>query len=349
METHTNAQINNGKVCHDYPLAIRDASFMTAMSLFLKTFPYALVRFAILLAVTTVTIIWGLLTFGGASWLTAKVHDTFGLIWLVGGCSIYGYLWYFLVRYSMYMLKCGHIAVLTELVTHGQIGNGDENMFSYGKRIISEKFTQANVLFTLDAMIDGVVMSFNRTLDWVGSLLPIPGVEGLMNLVKAILFSASTYIDETIFSYTLARKETNPWQGGRDGLIYYCQNAKEILKTAVWVVVLDKVMTAILWIVFLAPAIAITHFIGGIIGGAALIASILCAANARSAFLEPVFLIMVMTKFHVAAENQPINAEWDSRLTSISDKFGQIKEKAIEWVNDGTNVAKPSNSRELAA
>lgn len=349
METNPSAQIDHGKVCHDYPLAIRDASFLTAVSLFLKTFPYALVRFAILLAVTTITIIWGLLTFGGASWLTAKVHDTFGLIWMVGGCSIYGYLWYFLVRYSMYMLKCGHIAVLTELVTHGQIGNGDENMFSYGKRIITGKFTQANVLFTLDAMIDGVVMSFNRTLDWVGSLLPIPGVEGLMNLVKAVLFSASTYIDETIFSYTLARKETNPWQGGRDGLIYYCQNAREILKTAVWVVVLDKVLTAVLWVVFLAPAIAITHFIGGIIGGAALIASVLCAANARSAFLEPIFLIMVMTKFHVAAENQPINAEWDSRLTSISDKFGQIKEKAIEWVNEGGNVAKPSNSRELAA
>ncbi len=349
METNPSAQIDHGKVCHDYPLAIRDASFLTAVSLFLKTFPYALVRFAILLAVTTITIIWGLLTFGGASWLTAKVHDTFGLIWMVGGCSIYGYLWYFLVRYSMYMLKCGHIAVLTELVTHGQIGNGDENMFSYGKRIITGKFTQANVLFTLDAMIDGVVMSFNRTLDWVGSLLPIPGVEGLMNLVKAVLFSASTYIDETIFSYTLARKETNPWQGGRDGLIYYCQNAKEILKTAVWVVVLDKVLTAVLWVVFLAPAIAITHFIGGIIGGAALIASVLCAANARSAFLEPVFLIMVMTKFHVAAENQPINAEWDARLTSISDKFGQIKEKAIDWVNEGGNVAKPANSRELAA
>ena len=347
MEPTVSAQINHGKVCHDYPLAIRDASFMTALGLFLKTLPYALVRFVILLAVTTVTIIWGLLTFGGAAWLSARVHDTFGLIWMVGGASIYGYLWYFIVRYSLYMLKCGHIAVITELVTRGQVGNGDESMFSYGKRVITEKFTQVNALFVLDSMIDGVVMSFNRTLDWVGNLLPIPGVQGLMNLVKAILFSASTYIDETIFSYTLARRDPNPWHGGQDGLIYYCQNAKEILTTAVWVVVLDKIFTALLWIVFLAPAIIVVHFLGGFFGGAALVASVLCAANARSAFLEPIFLIMVMTKFHVSVENQPINAEWDERLTSLSDKFGQIKSKAIDWARNDSSTGQPGATPEL--
>lgn len=342
MNTGSTPNITDGKVCHDYPLAIRDASFSTALGLFLKTLPYALIRFAILLAVTLVTVVWGILTFGGAGLLSSKVHETFGLVWMAGGAGLYGYLWYFVVRYSMYMLKCGHIAVLTELVTHGQIGNGSENMFSYGKRIITEKFTQVNVLFALDALIDGVVLSFNRTLDWVGSLLPIPGLEGLMNVVKAILFSASTYIDETIFSYTLARNESNPWRGGQDGLIYYCQNAKEILKTAVWVVVLDKVLTLIIWVCFLAPAILVVHLIGGILGGAALIASVLFAANARSAFLEPIFLIMVMIKFHVSVEKQAINAEWDARLTSVSDKFGQIKAKAVEWVNSTpANTAAP--------
>jgi hypothetical protein len=220
-------------------------------------------------------------------------------------------------------------------------------MFSYGRRVISEKFSQVNVLFALDAMVDGVVMSFNRTLDWVGSLLPIPGLEGLMNLVKAILFSASTYIDETIFSYTLARQESNPWQGGRDGLIYYCQNAREILKTAVWVVILDKVLTALLWVAFLAPALFVVHLFPGMIGGAALIGSVMCAANARSAFLEPIFLIMVMTRFHVAAENQAINAEWDARLCAVSDKFSQIKEKAIAWVNAESTSSSASNAAQL--
>jgi hypothetical protein len=336
MDSQNTPPANPGKVCHDYPLAIRDASLSTAVNLFLKTFPYALIRFIILLAVTTITIIWGILTFGGASWLSTKVHDAFGLVWLVSGCSIYGFIWYFLVRYSLYLLKCGHIAVLTDLVVHGQIGNGNESMFEYGRRIVTERFAQTNVLFALDALVDGVVGSFNNTLDWIGSLLPVPGLESVVNLLKGVLFSASTYIDETIFSYTLARQETNPWQGGREGLIYYCQNAREILTTAVWVVVLDKIFTAVLWGILLAPALVVVFFVGGVLGGAALVASVLCAANARSAFLEPIFLIMVMTKFHVSVQNQPINAEWDERLGTISHKFGQIKEHAKAWASSGT-------------
>lgn len=327
-----NPELSGNDVRHNYPLAIRDASVATAINLFLKTLPFALVRFAILLAVTLVTVVWGLITFGGASWLAASVHDIFGLVWLAGGCSIYGYLWYFIVRYSLYLIKCGHIAVLTELITHGQIGNGDENMFAYGYRIVSEKFTQVNVLFALDALIDGVVRSFNNTLDWVGNLLPIPGLDSLMHVVRAILLSASTYIDETIFSYSLARQETNPWLGGQDGLIYYCQNVKGILKTAVYVVVIDKVCTALLWAIFLAPALALVWMFGGIIGGAALVASVLCAANARSAFLEPIFLIMVMITFHVAAEDQPIDSEWDGRLSSLSSNFVEIRDKAAAWI-----------------
>jgi hypothetical protein len=36
---------------------------------------------------------------------------------------------------------------------------------------------------------------------------------------------------------------------------------------------------------------------------------------------------MVMTKFHVQVQNQPINREWDERLSRLSDKFRQIDEK----------------------
>ena len=205
-------------------------------------------------------------------------------------------------------------------------------MFAYGKRVVTERFAQTNVLFAMDLLVEGVVRAFNRTRDWVGNLLPIPGMQGLMNVVKAILYSASTYLDETIFSYVLARNETNPWRGGQEGLIYYCQNAKPILKTAIWVVVLDKVLSVVLWGLMLLPALLVAQLVGAGAGFWTLAIAALFAANARSAFLEPLFLIMVMTTFHVSVENQPINLEWDARLTSLSGKFKELKEKAAAWV-----------------
>lgn len=321
-------------VKHNYSLTIRDAKFGTAFALLMKTLPYAMVRFGILFLVSIVTIIWAFFTFGIGGFLAGKVHGVVGWVWIIAGCGVYGYLWHFIVRYTLYMIKCGHISVLTELITKGKIGNGNESMFEYGKKTVKEKFTQVNVLFAMDLLIDGVIKSFNRTLNWIANIIPIPGVDKIMQIVNAIIYSATTYIDETIFSYILAREEKNPWKGGIDGLIYYCQNTKEMLKTAVWIVILDKVLTFVLWMIILIPTVLLMNVIGKGAGMFAFFTAVLIALNLRSAFLQPLFLIMVMTKFHVSVENQEINLEWESKLDNASKKFGEMKDKALQWKDE---------------
>jgi hypothetical protein len=68
-------------------------------------------------------------------------------------------------------------------------------------------------------------------LDWIGELLPIPGLDSIANLLTKILRAATRYMDKVIFSYNLACEAENPWDSARDGVIYYCQNAKPILQT----------------------------------------------------------------------------------------------------------------------
>jgi hypothetical protein len=227
------------------------------------------------------------------------------------------------------------------------MGNGSEGLFAYGKRIVTERFGQVNALFALDLLIKGVVGAFNRTLNFVAGLLPIPGLQSVMGIVNAVVRAATSYIDETIFSYNLARGDENTWRSSKDALIYYAQNSKEILKTAVWVVVLDKVLTAVVWAVMLAPAFLMLAILpesakpGGFIGG--LVIAALFASNVRQAFLKPIFLVMVMTKFHVMVRNQSINLEWDQRLSSVSRKFGEIKDKAgAGWTPEPAPPALPA-------
>jgi hypothetical protein len=261
------------------------------------------------------------------------VHPWIGIGWLVASLGAYGYAWWFVVRYALYLIQAGHVAVLTELITTGSIANGSTGMFEYGKRVVTERFGQVNLLFALDLLIKGVVRVFNRTLDWIAHLLPIPGLQSVVGIVNAVVRAATTYIDETIFSYNLARGDESAWRSSKDALIYYAQNSKEILKTALFVVVLDKVLTAAVWVVMLAPAFLVLWVLpasakpGGFIG--ALVIAALFASNVRQAFLKPVFLVMVMTKFHVVVRNQTIDLEWDQRLTALSGKFREIKDKAV--------------------
>jgi hypothetical protein len=320
-------------VRHSYPLAVEHAGFGTALSLVMRTLPYALIRFAILLTFSVVTIVWLLATFGIGAWLGARLHPFVGLGWIVGLLGTYGYLWWVVVRYGLYLVQAGHIAVLTELVTKGQIENGSVGMFDYGRRVVTERFGQVNLLFAMQLLVRGVVRAFNRTLDWLSHLLPIPGLSSVVGIVNAVVRAATTYIDETIFSYNLARGDENPWRSSKDALIYYCQNSMEILKTAVWVVVLDKVLTVVVWAVMLIPAGLLLVVLptslkpGGMLLGFVIAA--LFASNIRQAFLKPIFLTMVMTKFHVVVRGQPINTVWDERLSGVSGKFRDLKDKAL--------------------
>lgn len=322
----------NADVRHSYPLSITSAGIGEALRLVMQTLPFLLVRFGILCALTVAAIVYWILLVGGFVFLS-KATPLLGWIWIVGLLFVGGSIWRFVVRYMLYLIKAAHIAVLTELITTGSIANGSQGMFEYGKRVVTERFGEVNAMFALDLLIAGIVGAFNRTLNWVASLLPIPGLDSVMGFVNAVLRASTTYIDETIFSYNLARGDENVYRSSKDGLIYYAQNAKEVLKTGLWVVVLDRVLTVVIWIVMLAPGFALSWMLPGNTGGTVMIVgAILFAGSVRSAFLKPLFLTMVMVKFHAMAKNQPINLEWDQRLTTASNKFEELKQQAAAWV-----------------
>jgi hypothetical protein len=315
-------------VRHAYPLAVRDHGLATAFGLLLRSLPYALARLGLLLAYTIGCIVWLVVAIGGGAWLGAHIAEAFGGIWIILCLVGIGWFWATVLRYTLHLVACGHVAVLTELITHGKVGNGTESMFDYGRRIVTARFGEVTALFGLNALVRGVVRSFHRTLDWIDGLLPIPGLDALASLLTLVLRAATRYLDKVIFSYGLARDDADPWTAAREGVVYYAQNAKPILTTSVWIVVLEKVLTVVLWLLLLAPAAAITLLLphavretGGLI---TVVIAVLLAGCLRSAFIKPLFLIMMMVRFHALIEHQPIDAAWNERLAGVSTRFAEF-------------------------
>jgi hypothetical protein len=315
-------------VRHSYGLSVRDHGLVTAIGLLARSLPYALARFGILLACSIACIIWIVVTFGGAAWLGTHVAAAFGLVWFVACVVGIGWFWGSVLRYALHLVACGHVAVLTELITRGQVGNGTESMLSYGKRIVLQRFGEVNILFGFNMLVRGILNAFHQTLDWIDQMIPIPGLESLSNLVSLILRAATRYLDKVLLSYNLARNDSDPWTGAREGLVYYAQNARPILMTSVWIVIQERVLSFVLWILLLAPAGAITVMLpAGVRQSSGLVTvliAVLLTGTLRSAFIKPLFLIMIMVRFHALTENQPINQEWDARLASVSDKFRNL-------------------------
>jgi hypothetical protein len=322
-----------------YPLAVRDSSLTSAAGLLVQSLPYALARFGILLAASFICMIWAAVTIGGAAWLGTHVAQAFGLVWFIGCASAAFWIWATLLRYALHLIECGHVAVLTELIVHGKIESGQESMLAHGRRIVTERFGQVNALFGMNMLIRGTLNAFHNTLDWVAEALPIPGLDSVANLVTAILRASTRYTDKVIFSYNLACGVENPWEGARDGVVYYCQNAKPILKTSIWIIMLEKMLSAGLWVLMLIPAAAITailpHSVRESAGVVIVFIAVLFALAARAAFVKPLFLIMIMTRFHALIEHQALNPAWVAQLDQISDKFRDLGQKARGFAAGG--------------
>jgi hypothetical protein len=331
-------------VRHSYPVTQQTFGFGAAAGLLMKTAPFVVARLAILGAMSLVGLVYWVVAIGGFVLLGVK-SPIVGWAWLVAMLVAAGWFWRAVVRYFLYLLKAAHIAVLTELITKGSIGNGGEGMFAYGKRVVTERFGEVSALFAVDLLVDGIVRAFNRTLDWVSNLLPVPGLHSVMGVVKAVLRASTTYIDETVFSYNLARGDSNVFRSSKDGLIYYAQNSKEILKTGVYVVVLEKVLSfVVFWVVFL-PVLAAVYVLPSTFGAwipiTALVGGFLFAGAVQQAVLKPLFLTMLLLRFHSLVRGQPINLEWDRRLESATTKFRELKDKAARWV-DGRSAPAPA-------
>jgi hypothetical protein len=324
---------------HSYPLASRETGFMAAMNLCLKTLPFMGARLALLMGFTLLAMVWFGITFGAAAILTRATNETAGFWGLLIAFGVpIGFFMSF-KRYVLYLLEAAHIAVLTRLITHGSL-ESDSSQISYGKDIIASHFGEVNMLLVLDAIIQGVVRAFTNTVDWIIHLLPIPGMDGPLQMVKRILQNATGYVEDAIFSYNLARGDDNKWRSSKDGLIYYAQNWKPVLKTATYALLLEYALTGMMFLVFLVPAFGIGALIPKM-GAWALLFAGLFALNFKAAVLHPLFLTMVMLTYHNAIHDQPINLEWDQTLNGASDKFKELTEKARTWVGERTGAEAP--------
>jgi hypothetical protein len=333
-------------VRHSYPLSITTAGLSDAIGLLVQTAPFVLARLGVLSLMSLAAIVWSVLLVGGFSLLRATPLLAWG--WLSFLCVVAGSIWHLGARYVLYLVKAAHIAVLTELITTGRINNGNEGMFHYGRRIVTDRFGEVNVMFGLDLLIDGVVSAFNRTLSFVANLLPIPGLDSLMGVVRLVLRASTTYIDETIFSYNIARGDENAYRSSKDGLIYYAQNSKEILKTGLWVVVVERVLSWLIWLVMLAPAFTIAASMPGAVSLAALLSTFLFAANLRSAVIHPLLLTMVLVKYHALVRGQGIELVWEQRLDVATTRFSELKQRAETWVRPPVPAAQPAPSVQAA-
>ena len=307
--------------------------FGQASGILLKTLPYLLVRLAIyaVLGVAAAFYIGILLLIG-------KIFGGGGaVVFLIGIAVLFGLL-RLAKHYVLYLVDAGHIAVITAIIHEGRLPEGI-NQFQYGKEIVTRMFKEVSVLFVVDGLVKGIIRAINGIVVQITEFLPLPGIDSVAKIANSVINFSLTYVDETILSYNLARKDENIWESARRGVILYAQNWKPILTTAAASAVANFVAFVALFLVLLipfAPLAMLTHNETLKFFWFALAFTL--AYGLKLAVFKPFFQTSMILTFNHAIQGQVPNPEWEARLEMVSDKFKELKEKATGFVR-GTSPA----------
>lgn len=311
---------------------MKDFEIGTVISLLGKTAPFLVFRFLIYFGITLAFV----LTTGVGAGMGYGAGSIFGDAptgGMYGGLLGFGVasaVMYFVREYLLYMVKAGHIAVLVEVMEGGEVPEG-KGQIEHAQAVVRERFTESSVLFGVDQLIKGVLKSFNRVFFTIATILPIPGLEGLVKFLNKIIELSLTYLDEVILAHNIRTRSDNPWASARTALVLYAQNYTTFLRNAAVLSIVIWGLTLLVFLLILAPVAGLVALFPGSAGPLTLVIAVVFAWGIKQAVIEPFGMTALMQVYFKVTRDQQPNPEWEQKLESVSDKFGELKTRAMNW------------------
>lgn len=328
-----------------------DFSISCALGIMARSAPFLVFRMLVYFGITLAYILvtgtgaglgWGIGHFGDEGF---RANTTF---W--GGALGFGLtagVLYFLREYILYVVKAGHIAVMVELLDGRPIPGG-RGQIDYARAMVTVRFAETNVLFGVDLLIKGVLGALTALVQGFAALLPIPGADQAVGVLRAYLRVAFGLVDEVILAYGMRTRATNPWASAQTGLVLYAQNVKPMMKNAAWLTLFVYGLSFFVFLVMLAPAATVVYVIPGVWSAGGLVFALLFAWAVKAALIEPFAIACMLQSYFKAIEGQRPDPAWAARLDGMTDKFRKMGEKAAAWVapkpaadDDATVVLRP--------
>ena len=292
---------------------------MSTKDIYFGTFGFVIKKFLLGLASILACVLFALIFIP----LVTKIGMFSIILWIILSAAVYGIL----NRYLGYMIKVGHIAVISKAVVDGAI---PENSWSYAVASVKKRFISANVYYVIDNLVSGAVKQINGVVDKADSLLGgIPGVSAVLSFAKMFINISLGYIDECCLAYTFFRPEENAFKCACDGVVIYFQNWKKLLKsaavTALIVVGVTLLFSVVPFILFglIISAIGFNFLY-------ALIPAVLLGMSLKSAFLDSFILIRTMKSYMEVAPSTELKVDIYDKLCKLSSKFKSLFNKSSE-------------------
>jgi len=319
-----------------------DFSLVESFAAMKRTAPFILMRMAVYFGIALLYV-FATGAGGGIGYLVTSIGEGEGVG--AGYGALFGFagasgVLYWAREYILYVVKAGHIAVLTKHYDKQDLPEG-KGQIEFAKDVVQDRFAQANTLFAIDQLIKGVLKVITGTLNTIANFIPIPGLNNLVKMANAVIKMSLTYVDEIILAHLIRVDAENPWEEARRALVLYAQNYGNMIKNAIWLSLMMWVLTIIVFLIALVPAAGLIAIFPGDVGYWGVAVAFIFAWSAKAALIEPIAIYAFMQVYFKRIEGQEPNPEWEAKLEKASKHFRKLKERALDAVGMGD---KPSET-----
>jgi hypothetical protein len=265
----------------------------------------------------------------------------------------WAWFWLPFVERKTFGTKCAHIGMLTDLITHGGFAAGNAGQMAYAKQIVATRIDDMSSLYDVHRSTNRSLRRLTKVLDFIDGWLPID-VSLVKQMIRRVVRGSSRYLDAVILSYGFARGDRSMVDSAVEGIAYCAQNGRVLFKTAIGVLVWEKLLMAPVWLAGVAvtvPGVFAAGFVaqGGDLGAlgsdpaavvkaaplpfliavavALVVGGLLAMLGARTireSLVQPTLLTHVMLRFHTTVEGQPLDPAWPQRIRDAGDGLEQL-------------------------
>ena len=322
----------------------------TPLKLYMQTMPYILARFGLALLLAFFSGIFLLICLGLESSLGVTLAQSLGAliqedlgddgpriamlcIWLAGTLGMH----FIIMHYAGYLLKAGHIAVVSEILVTGVVPN---KQLSFGKQAVLERFGATHAYLALDRLMDSAIGELCKAVSKLGETFEnVPGAGVISGVLQLFLRIALGHVDECCMALTFYRKGENAFKAATDSVVLYFQNWKTLVKNAATTTLVCCVLYVFLGIIsFIVFGIFIDADEEGLF---AAFVAVFFFLTIKVSFIDSWVMIKMVAGFFEQAKNAEPSADLYAKLTELSGKFKEMLHRSEAPVDaNGESVKK---------
>ncbi|MCM1091557.1 MAG: hypothetical protein NC092_05675 [Butyrivibrio sp.] len=301
---------------------------MNANQAFKQTIKFVWMKLALGGCAIAFSIVLGLILMGVSALDPNGVVAVYAMVlWFCLSVAAVGISQYYLG----YLLKAGHIAVVTALVTKGSL---PEDSFAYGIETVKKKFATAAAYFAVDRLVSGAVNQINNGLDIVGNVLgKLPGMDSVVSFAKSFVNIALGNVDECCLAYTFFHEEQSAFKSAADGVVIYFQNWKTILKDALKTALVTFIVSMIAGLLLFLVTVGALGLLGmpGLgVFFVSLMLTMMIVLIVKSAVMDSYTMVCMVCSYLQVAPTTELTFDLYEKLCGLSSKFKSLFQKAKE-------------------